>query len=106
MKKSYVNAFNLFSDQPSAENSAQPLDQPSESNPIDPSTYTDAPAKALVYDSPPTAADQEEPPESITNEMSKESGATMDSDDYLWSRNRNWHQSEQGKPKEGSFNRN
>lgn len=81
----YKGAFHLgkLRDQPSAENSAKPLDQPSESNPIDPSTYTDAPAKALVYDSPPTAADQEEPPESITNEMSKESGATMDSDDYL-----------------------
>lgn len=64
-------------------------------NTIDPSSFTDTPATPLVYETPPTAADQEATPSaSITNEMSKETGATMNVNDYLWSCDRNMEQKE------------
>ena len=51
---------------------------------IDPSSFTDNSGTPQVFDSPPTAADQEaSPPASITNEMSKETGATVNVNDYL-----------------------
>lgn len=56
---------------------------------IDPSSFTDTSGTPQVFDSPPTAADQEaSPPASITNEMSKETGATVNVNDYLWTRDR------------------
>lgn len=82
------------------------MEQLNQSNPVDPSTLADASAKPLVYDSPQTAADQEASPDSITNEMSKETGETMDVNDNLWSRGRSLDQTEHGKPKEDSFNHN
>lgn len=73
-----------LSDQPLAKTSEQQADEQNMPDSIDPSSFTDTSATPQVYDSPPTAADQEAPPSaSITNEMSKETGATMNVNDYL-----------------------
>lgn len=70
-------------DQAAAQTTIQQADEPQVSNSIDPSPGTESSPESKVYDSPPTAADQEVPPQSITNEMSRETGATMNVNDYL-----------------------
>ena len=75
--------FTIFSDQPPAQNSAQSADEQNVPDSIDPSTFTDTSPTSQMFDSPPTAADQESPSASISKEMSKETGATMNVNDYL-----------------------
>lgn len=77
------SVFIAFSDQTPAQNSAQTADEQNVPNSIDPSTFTDTSPTSQVFDSPPTAADQESPSASISKEMSKETGATMNVNDYL-----------------------
>ena len=72
----------ILLDQPAAQTSIQQADEPQVPNSIDPSPPADI-ATPQVYDSPPTAADQETPAPSITNEMIRETGATMNVNDYL-----------------------
>lgn len=79
-----VRTFSLrkLRDQPPAQTTIQQADDTQASHSIDPSPPADM-ATPQVYDSPPTAADQEAPAPSITNEMSRETGATMNVNDYL-----------------------
>lgn len=79
----------ILLDQPAAQTTIQQADEPQISNSIDPNPPADT-ATPQVYDSPPTAADQETPAPSITNEMSRETGATMNVNDYLWPVNKPW----------------
>lgn len=80
----------ILLDQPAAQTTIQQADEPQISNSIDPNPPADT-ATPQVYDSPPTAADQETPAPSITNEMSRETGATMNVNDYLWPANKPWN---------------
>lgn len=80
----------ILSDRFAAQTTIQQADEPQVSNSIDPSPLTDTSPEPNVYDSPPTAADQETPAAdqetpapSITNEMSRETGATVNVNDYL-----------------------
>ena len=76
--------FYQYLDQPVAQTTIKEGDEPQESNTIDPSPTTNKTPGSQVYDSPPTAADQEVPPQSITDEISRETGSTMNVNDYLW----------------------
>lgn len=70
-------------DQPVAQTTIQEGDQPQGSDTIDPSPATNKSPGSQVFDSPPTAADREVPPQSITDEISRETGSTMNVNDYL-----------------------
>ena len=73
---------------PDSQTSENQADKNEEAS-IDPSSFTDTSGTPQVFDSPPTAADEEaSPPASITNKMSKETGATVNVNDYLWTRDR------------------
>ena len=73
----------ILLDQPAAQTTIQQADEPQAPNSIDPSPSADTPASSQAFDSPPTAADQETTAPSITNEMNRETGDTMNVNDYL-----------------------
>lgn len=90
-----IDLLFILLDQPAAQVTIQQPDEPQVSNSIDPRPSADT-ATPQVYDSPPTAADQETPAPSITNEMSRETGDTMNVNDYLWPAYKPWKPTEDG----------
>ena len=92
-----------YLDQPVAQTTIKESDEPQESNTIDPSPTTNKTPGSQVYDSPPTAADQEVPPQSITDEISRETGSTMNVNDYLWE-DQTEHRKRNQTSKRDSFN--